>query len=59
MESADDYSGAVCDWCGDTCDSTASELNVLTCTFEGCPDDASVYHQDCLERYLKGIKLEK
>eukprot|EP00891_Asterochloris_glomerata_P009784 jgi/Astpho2/9784/fgenesh1_pg.00149_%23_56_t len=29
------------------------------CTFGNCPKDASVYHQDCLEAYLKSIRLER
>ena len=51
--------GFVCDLCGNSCDPQAQELNALDCTFSNCPSDASVYHQDCLEKYLKSIKLEK
>ena len=51
--------GSQCDWCGETCDPDVAELNALTCTFAECPPEASVYHQDCLEKYLKSIKLDK
>ncbi|KAF6249363.1 hypothetical protein COO60DRAFT_1706534 [Scenedesmus sp. NREL 46B-D3] len=46
-----------CDLCGDTCDANTQELNVLTCTFKNCQD--LPYHQDCLEKYLKSIRLER
>lgn len=49
----------VCDFCGDLCDPTTADLNALDCTFAGCPSDASVYHQDCLEKYLRSIRCEK
>ena len=55
----DGVNGSICDWCQEVCDSTAQELNALSCTFADCEPSASVYHQDCLERYLKGLKLEK
>lgn len=49
-----------CDLCGECCDSETQELNALTCTFApNCPEEASCYHQDCLERYLKNIRCEK
>ena len=51
--------GSLCDWCGETCDPDVAELNALTCTFAECPPEASVYHQDCVEKYLKSIKLDK
>ncbi|KAK9808188.1 hypothetical protein WJX73_006553 [Symbiochloris irregularis] len=51
--------GYSCDYCGKDCDPEAHELNALDCTFAQCPSKASVYHQDCLERYLKSIRLEK
>ena len=51
--------GSQCDWCRETCDPDVAELNALTCTFAECPPEASVYHQDCLEKYLKSIKLDK
>lgn len=47
----------MCDICGHTCDSATDELNALTCTFAQC--DSLVYHQDCLEKFLKSIKCEK
>jgi hypothetical protein len=46
-----------CDLCGDALDVATEQLNALTCTYTGC--SGLVYHQDCLERYLKGIKLER
>lgn len=51
-------SGRVCDWCQEVCDLDASDLNVLTCSFRGCPsqdsdDNNSVYHKECVEAYLK------
>ena len=51
--------GSLCDWCGETCDPDVAELNALTCTFAECPPEASVYHQDCVEKYLKSVKLDK
>lgn len=48
-----------CDLCGDTCDPTTADLNALDCTFAGCHADASVYHQECLEKYLRSIRCEK
>jgi|AntAceMinimDraft_1070359.scaffolds.fasta_scaffold47093_1 ubiquitin C-terminal hydrolase len=54
-----EVAGSICDWCAEVCDSTSQELNALSCTFADCSHVPSVYHQDCIERYLKGIKLEK
>lgn len=51
--------GSSCDWCGGVCDPEASELNALSCSFAGCPPDAATYHQDCLERFLKSVGLDK
>jgi hypothetical protein len=51
--------GFKCDFCGDLCDPDTCQLNALTCTFPHCPKECSVYHQDCLEKYLKSIRLEK
>lgn len=51
--------GYTCDYCGKGCNSDAQELNALDCTFAQCPSSAAVYHQDCLEKYLKSIRLEK
>lgn len=49
----------VCDLCGCNCDAMTEELNALDCTYANCPPEASVYHQTCLEKYLKSIRLEK
>lgn len=51
--------GYKCDFCGQGCDPEAEELNALDCTFAQCPQEAAVYHQDCLEKYLKSVRLEK
>ncbi|CAI5472919.1 unnamed protein product [Closterium sp. Yama58-4] len=48
----------VCDYCGEPCDSTQDELNALSCTFEGCAS-SGVYHQHCIEAFLKSIRLDK
>ena len=47
------------DLCGWDCDPKAHELNALDCTFASCPKTDCLYHQECLEKYLKSIKLEK
>lgn len=50
----------ICDLCGEKCDTETQELNALSCTFApNCPEEASLYHQECLERYLKNIRCEK
>ncbi|KAK9814734.1 hypothetical protein WJX72_010679 [[Myrmecia] bisecta] len=54
-----DVTGYKCDLCGDPCDPSCNELNALSCTFANCPVECSVYHQDCLEKYLKSVRLEK
>ncbi|KAK3267111.1 hypothetical protein CYMTET_24315 [Cymbomonas tetramitiformis] len=59
MKDLHDTEGKKCDWCGGECDGSVQELNALHCTFEDCPAEAAVYHQECLERYLKGLRLEK
>lgn len=46
-----------CDLCGQPCDPNDHELNALDCTYPSCPP--LVYHQNCLEKYLKSIRLEK
>lgn len=47
-----------CEYCGEVCDSTQDELNAIACTFEGCPSP-TIYHQYCIETYLKTIRLDK
>ena len=49
--------GGECDLCGKVCDTATQELNLLACSFSAC--EGGVYHQDCLEKYLKGIRLER
>ncbi|KAK9848162.1 hypothetical protein WJX84_008213, partial [Apatococcus fuscideae] len=52
--------GLSCDLCGQACRTDEqTDLNSLTCTYRRCPDEASVYHQDCLDKYLKKIGLER
>lgn len=51
--------GYRCDLCSRECDPEAEEINALDCSYSNCPADAAVYHQDCLEKYLKSVKLEK
>ena len=51
--------GYCCDLCGRICDPEVEEINALDCSYSNCPAEAAVYHQDCLEKYLKSIKLEK
>lgn len=46
-----------CDLCGDAVDATVHELNALTCGYKECP--TMIYHQDCIEKYLKKGKLER
>ncbi|DBA75229.1 hypothetical protein WJX77_007634 [Trebouxia sp. C0004] len=51
--------GYFCDLCGKECEGDKEELNALGCTYPGCEAEASVYHQDCIEKYLKSIRCEK
>ncbi|KAL0028242.1 hypothetical protein WJX79_003932 [Trebouxia sp. C0005] len=51
--------GYFCDLCGEECEGDKEELNALGCTYPGCEAEASVYHQDCIEKYLKSIRCEK
>lgn len=59
LQGLHDVRGFTCDLCAELCDPEAHELNALDCTFPNCPKSCSVYHQDCLEKYLKSIRLEK
>ena len=40
------------------CDASADELNLLSCTFQQCCG-SGLYHQDCLEKFLKRTGCEK
>jgi hypothetical protein len=51
--------GYLCDLCGLGCDPEKEELNALDCTFGNCDPECAVYHQECLEKYLRSVKLEK
>ena len=55
----EEVAGNVCDWCQTICDPAVQELNALTCSFAECPETSMTYHQTCLEKYLKSIKLDK
>lgn len=44
-----------CDWCGEMCDQTIQELNLLRCSSQCCT--SNLYHQDCLEKHLRKMKL--
>ena len=46
-----------CDLCGQVADPQTSTCNWLACTFQHCK--SGLYHQDCLEKFLKSNKLEK
>ena len=46
-----------CDLCGLLADPASASCNWLACTFVHCT--AGLYHQDCLEKFLKSNKLEK
>lgn len=56
---SEEVAGNVCDWCQGICDPAVQELNALTCSFTECPETSMSYHQTCLEKYLKSIKLDK
>jgi hypothetical protein len=48
----------LCEYCGEICDSTQDELNAIACTYDGCATP-TIYHQHCIETYLKSIRLDK
>ncbi|GLC35825.1 hypothetical protein PLESTB_000498200 [Pleodorina starrii] len=52
-----EISQGVCDLCGAPSDASLQECNWLTCTYQHC--EGGLYHQECLEKYLKSNKLEK
>ncbi|GIL43097.1 hypothetical protein Vafri_891 [Volvox africanus] len=52
-----EISQGVCDLCGASSDASLQECNWLTCTYQHC--EGGLYHQECLEKYLKSNKLEK
>lgn len=35
------------------------DRNLLSCSFPSCGGFGMMYHQDCIERYLKSIRLER
>ncbi|GBF91869.1 hypothetical protein Rsub_04974 [Raphidocelis subcapitata] len=45
----------VCDLCGDDCYPNEEICTALACTYNKC--DCEVYHQACLEKYLKSHRL--
>ena len=50
---------SLCDLCGQEADSEVSEVVALDCSYAQCPPDAELYHQACLEKYLKSIRCER
>eukprot|EP00887_Chlorella_sp_A99_P007317 scaffold2.g7317.t1 len=58
QSSLHDITGS-CDLCGLEADSEVSEVVALDCSFQACPPEAAMYHQACLEKYLKSIRLER
>jgi len=58
MTTLHDYTG-YCDLCGLEADSEVTEVVGLDCSFANCPENASLYHQACLEKYLKSMKCER
>jgi hypothetical protein len=48
-----------CDLCGLEADSEVAEVVGLDCSFAQCPSDSLLYHQACLEKYLKSIRCER
>lgn len=52
-----DFRCHLCDLCGEGCDQATSILNALDCSFPKC--SSALYHQECLEKYLRSIKCEK
>lgn len=51
--------GCSCDLCGAEADSQTAEVVALDCSFNKCPPASGMYHQACLEKYLKSIKCER
>jgi hypothetical protein len=52
------FSGCTCDLCGKEADSETAEVVAMDCSFKSCPAESCLYHQACLEKYLKSIKCE-
>jgi len=50
-----DSSDTRCDLCGQSC--TETQSNLLACTYKNC--EGGMYHQECLEKFLKSNRLEK
>ena len=51
-----------CDLCGDEADGNVSECNALSCTFVQCglsTEKGILYHQACLDKFLRKEKLDK
>lgn len=44
-----------CDLCSESCAET--QANLLACTYKHC--EGGMYHQECLEKFLKSNRLEK
>jgi hypothetical protein len=50
---------SLCDLCGEEADSEVAEVVALDCSYAQCPPEAELYHQACLEKYLKSIRCER
>ncbi|KAG7671376.1 hypothetical protein KSW81_003514 [Nannochloris sp. 'desiccata'] len=57
MANNHEYRG-LCDLCGQEAESEVAEVVGLTCSFKDCAEE-NLYHQACVEKYLKSIKCEK
>lgn len=54
-----ELSGYVCDLCGKEADSEVAEVTALDCSYQNCDAESAVYHQACLEKFLKTQKCER
>ncbi|RMZ55681.1 hypothetical protein APUTEX25_000264 [Auxenochlorella protothecoides] len=54
-----EVSGCVCDLCGKVADSEVSEVTALDCSYQNCDAMSAIYHQACLEKFLKAQKCER
>lgn len=51
----------VCDLCGQEANSEVAEVVSLDCSYAQCASqtETELYHQACLEKYLKSIRCER
>jgi hypothetical protein len=50
---------STCDLCGEEADSEVTEVVALDCSYAQCPAECELFHQSCVEKYLKTLKLER